>query len=301
MPGLHTGRSVRVSSLLRTLTHEMSPRITDRGKEIGQPQPAPALNVLPPASRLVREPEVPTAYRVMNLPFEDIGNLTVDISPTPTRDYCFNTAHTQAPLQSLLHALLPTQSRPPIANPYAGIYGNPYAVRALPTSPPIDYEIVGSLIDRPSALDGPHTGYDSKTLPPVPIEEGAPGPPRTNDDTTNDEPSDAEAVLASLRPERLNLHHIATPVRPIASSAPPVDADATATSLPSRLLSLSAKMYSSHNAGAVFDAHSMHTRDWGLRSCNTTDFGVDKRLRRHDIRNALASALASPGATKPIK
>lgn len=261
----------------------MSSRITYKGKEIGWPQPAPALNVLPPASRFVREPEVHATSRTTDLPFEDSSDPTAHNSPASMRHSRHNTAYMQAPLQPPPQALLPTQSRPATTNPFAGIYGNPYAVRTVPTSPPIDYEKVGSLIDRPSAFDGSQTGYASKALPPLPLEEGTLGPPRTNDDKTDDGPSDTEAVLTSLRPERLSLHHIATPVRPIASSANAGDADATATSLPSQVLPPSTKGRWSHNVGAEFDAYSMRTRDWDLQSCNTTDLGVDNRLRRQEV------------------
>ena len=261
-------------------------KVTYRGKEIGPPQPAPAINVLPPASRFAREPEARTAStaRASFGNNDDDGHL-----PTSTRYDHPGAAYIQARLQPPPQDLLPTQSRPATTHPFAGVYGNPYAIRTGPISPSVDYEIAGSLIDRPSALYGSQTGYTSRhdqtrrsplrsdrkwsVLPPLPAGEGG--------NEANDETFDTEEVLASLRPERLSLYHIATPVRSIAGSATSRDAAAASAQWLSQEAAANSRPID-HNIYRAPDGYSIRTRDWDLHSCDTTDVGIDGQERRHE-------------------
>jgi hypothetical protein len=280
-----------------------SSAVTYKGMVIGSPQPAPALNVLPPASRFAREPEVRASATAARSSFQNSNGVLVHGSSTPSeRDGC-GAAYIDAPPRPPLPALLPTQSRPATTNPFAGVYGNPYAVRANPQSPAVNYEVAGSPIKRPSALDRSQTGYDSRpdpsrknpfgpsseaafntgchqqpavesrvqqggmnrkwgALPPLPRREGAPEQPSRNDKEVedrgvNEEYFDTEEVLSSLRPDRLSLYHIATPVRPVNSSRP-----------------------IGHNASRAPDSYSIRIRDWDLHSCNTDNLGTDTQQER---------------------
>ncbi|KAJ4378538.1 hypothetical protein N0V86_006244 [Didymella sp. IMI 355093] len=108
---------------------------------IGSPQPAPALNVLPPASRFMREPEIRAAATAARPSFQDSNGVLVNGSSTPSeRDGC-GAAYLDAPPRSLQPPLLPTQSRPATINPFAGVYGNLHAVKTGSQSPPVNYEV----------------------------------------------------------------------------------------------------------------------------------------------------------------
>jgi hypothetical protein len=115
--------------------------------------------VLPPASRFAREPEA----RTVSTARTSFGNNDDDDhAPTCTRHDHPGAAYMQARLQPPPRALLPMQSRPATTSPFAGVYGNLYAIRTGRKSPPIDYEIADSLVDRPSALDSSQTGCTSR-------------------------------------------------------------------------------------------------------------------------------------------
>lgn len=136
--------------------------VTYKGRKIGSPQPAPALNVLPPASRFAREPESRAAFNTASSPLKNSEYVLANNSPTPLGRDDRVVAYLETQPLPLPPALLATPSRPATSNPFASVYGNPHAIRAGPTSPPIDYEVAGSLIDRPSALVGSQTGYESR-------------------------------------------------------------------------------------------------------------------------------------------
>jgi len=151
-------------------------------------------------------------------------------------------------------------------------------------------ELAGSLVDRPSALDGSQTGYSSRpdvsrrsppstdrkwgALPPLPAGEGG--------NEANDESFNTEELLASLRPERLSLYHIATPVRSTAGLAISRDAATATTDWPSQTVPTSTRGPPNHDAVAAPDNYSIPTRDWDLHSCNTTELCIDTQLRRQE-------------------
>lgn len=191
--------------------------VTYKGRQIGSPQPAPALNVLPPASRFARELDSRAAFNTASSPLNNSDDILANDSPTPLGRDDRVVAYLETPPLPLPPGLLATPSRPVTSNPFASVYGNPHAIRAGPICPPIDYEVVG-FVDRPSALVGSQTGYESgpklrrrsplrlsdgtttnirefhesaakfraqqvrtdrkwDALPPLPREEGAPEPP----------------------------------------------------------------------------------------------------------------------------
>jgi hypothetical protein len=287
---LNTNKGLKKTTLGKNEVEQGPSRVTHKGKEIGLPQPAPAINLLPPVSKFAREPEVHAASSTARSPFASRND--ADDSLASEMDEYPGTTYLQEPLQPLPQALLPTQSRPTTTNPFAGVYGNPYAIRTGPPSLSVDYELAGSLVDRPSALDGLQTGYSSRLgvsrrNSPWPDRKwGAlsPLPPGEEGNETDDESFNTEQILASLRPERLSLYHIATPVRSSAGSATSRDAAAATTEWPSQAVPASTRGLSDHDAVAAPDACSIRTRDWDLRSCNTTELGIDNRRRQQEER-----------------
>ncbi|KAF1928738.1 uncharacterized protein M421DRAFT_154059 [Didymella exigua CBS 183.55] len=139
--------------------------VTYKGKLIGPPQSAPALNALPPASRFAREPELRATTTTARSFLESSDCVRSKYSLSPVGCDIRGSAHMEPPILPPPPALLPAQSRSATTNPFAGVYGNPYAAKIDLTSAPVDYEVAGSLVDRPSALDGSQTGYDSKPQP----------------------------------------------------------------------------------------------------------------------------------------
>lgn len=289
---LNSNKGLKKMALDKCETEQFPRRVTYKGKEIGLPQPAPALHVLPPALRFVRA-QVHTASSTVRT---FLGNSdTADDSPATTRQDCPDIAYLQPPLQPPPQALPPTQSRPAATNPFAGVYGNPYVVGTGPAYPPIDHEIVGSLVNRTSALDGSQTNYASSfgtrgrrapqedrkwgALPPLPPGEGTQVPPPVNGIKAGDEPFETEEFLASLRPERLSLHHVAVPLRSTAGSTTARDAAASYDQHASTVAGVSSRS-TSYSTYQVPDTYSIRTRDWDLRSCDTTDLGIDNRLQR---------------------
>jgi hypothetical protein len=93
--------------------------------------------------------------------------------------------------------------------------------------------------------------------PQPPPEEGAPEPP-PKDDTLEvegafDDLTDTEAVLKSLRPERLSLHHIKLPHHAAHDLA------------------------STDNGHSLTDSHNSHLQMRDVQVCHMGDPGVDKR------------------------
>ena len=94
------------------------------------------------------------------------------------------------------------------------------------------------------------------SLPPLPEEEAPKPPPK--DDTLEvegapDDLTDTEAVLRSLRPERLSLHHIKLPHH------------------------AAHDLVSTDNGHSLTDSHSSHTRMQDIQVCHMGDPGVGKR------------------------
>ncbi|XPS78053.1 hypothetical protein M3J09_010073 [Ascochyta lentis] len=135
--------------------------VTYKGKKIGPPQPTSALNVLPPASRYVQLHKDRTSFdRAPRPPLEDGYHVNSNHLPTSHWQDYYIPERTTTPLPPAVPAVTITRLRPVTMNPFANIYGNPNITRATPTHPPINYAAAGSLIYRPSALDGSQTGYD---------------------------------------------------------------------------------------------------------------------------------------------
>lgn len=290
---LNSAKGLKKTALDKCEMEQYPRGVTYRGKEIGLPQPAPALDVLPPASMFVRDHEAPTASLTTRT---FVGNSDgADNSPATTRQDHSGIAYLQPPLQPPPRALLPTPPRPATTNPFAGVYGNPYVVRTGPEYPIVDYEIAGSLVDRPSALDGSQAGYASRfgtrgrrasqldgkwgVFPPLPPGEGTQVSPPVNSIETGVKPFSTEEVLASLRPERLSLHYASIPLRSVAGSTTARDEAAPYNQNASTMecVGLRPITYSTYQ---VPDACSIRTRDWDLHSCDRTDLGIDNRLQR---------------------
>ncbi|KAF2625451.1 hypothetical protein BU25DRAFT_492740 [Macroventuria anomochaeta] len=131
-----------------------------KGREIGSPQPVSALNVLPPASRFVKQPDdCPSLNATPKSSLKNDYDVNGNHLPISFRQNHRVFTRPQSPPLPPPPALLATQSRPATTNPFAGIYGNPNIIRAGPASSPIEYAAAGSLVHRPSALDGSQTGY----------------------------------------------------------------------------------------------------------------------------------------------
>ena len=96
-----------------------------------------------------------------------------------------------------------------------------------------------------------------QSLPPLPREEGPPEPPPRNDtldvEGAFNDLTDTEALLRSLRPERLSLHHIKLPHHAAHDLA------------------------STDNGHSLTDSHSSHVRMRDVQVCHMGDSKVGKR------------------------
>lgn len=134
-----------------------SPSITFKGREIGPPQLDSPLNVLPPASRFVNQSGPGSTEALSVAPPDNAYNINGNQQQNVAyrnRAACVKTPPLPPPL-----ALRDTPSRPATTNPFAGIYGNPNILRVGPVALTVDHALAGSLVDRPSALDGPQATY----------------------------------------------------------------------------------------------------------------------------------------------
>ena len=134
--------------------------VTYKGREIGPPQPVSALNVLPPASRFVKQLQDDASLNpAIQSPFDNGHNTLGNHLLSPPRcDHLIQVRPKSPPLPPP-SALLATSFRPVTTNPFAGTYGNPDIVRVGSAFRPIDCTTAGSLVDRPSARNGLQTGY----------------------------------------------------------------------------------------------------------------------------------------------
>ncbi|KAJ8111031.1 hypothetical protein OPT61_g6270 [Boeremia exigua] len=294
-----------------------SPPVTYRGKRIGSPHLISPLHVLPPASRFVKKPKETSPSIAVESPPKKSFTINSDQSPRISRrDYSANTKVLPLPPPA---ALLATPSRPATSNPFAGIYGNPYLLRAGPSSPPVDYSAAKSLITRPSALDGSQTGYGQVAVPQNrrPLHEHnevaehvnkpqVPDVKLTTHKAGVDRKWDPLPALPNERavPEPISKE---TQTREEAADDEPLDTDEVLNSLrPERLglyhvsrveRPIDAPVSADHDStvgntqpaqAATLapevahgnDDHSIRTRDWDLQSCDTDDLGVDIQLEK---------------------
>jgi hypothetical protein len=138
--------------------------VTYHGRAIGPPQPAQLLDTPPLASNLHQDNTFNnvTPISPLNNGYDINGNYI----PTPTRQgrHSLESDVSLPPPPPLPLAIPTKHSRPVTTNPFAAIYGNPHVNRVQPKSPLIDYAAAGSIVDRPSALEGPYTGYLSESV-----------------------------------------------------------------------------------------------------------------------------------------
>ena len=135
--------------------------ITYNGREIGLPPPASDLDVLPPTSIFAKQPgHHPSLNSTHKSPLNNGYNVNGYHLPTLSGQGHTVRGQTTSPLLPLSQIPFSATSRSVTTNPFASIYGNPAIARTCATSPPTDHTAAGSLVDRPSALDGSQTGYD---------------------------------------------------------------------------------------------------------------------------------------------
>lgn len=170
-----------------------------KGKEIGRPRPTSVLDTLPPASRFARQLEDRTSLDYqLDSPLNNVDDVNWGHLPTwYVRNH--QPEYELSPLSPQHPPVSDIKHRPATTNPFAGIYGNPNITRAGLSSYPVDYAAAGSLIDRPSALDGSQTGYDCK---PVLPKRGPLCSSSAAADTGSRENSDVELTEEKTRNDR---------------------------------------------------------------------------------------------------
>lgn len=292
---------------------ESSSFVTYKGMRIGSPHPTSALDVLPPASRYVRQPQDHLILTsVPKSPLKNGYDINGNHLPTPPLLDFHAQPHSKSPPLSPPPALFAASARHATTNPFADIYCNPNVVRVRPASPSIDYAAAGSLVERPSALDGSQIGYleapvlsrrslrrdtnqimkgasiaqvaDVKTYPQnarAPAEKAPEQPSRnsTAEKVEDDEGElfDTGRVLNSLRPERLGLPPIGSPRRTENSH---LRADPQTGSRPTP--AVHAEQVANPDGFKAGDNYSIRTRAWELQSCATDDLSVDSQLKRQE-------------------
>lgn len=297
--------------------HKKIAAVTYKGKDIGSPQPASALDVLPPASRFVRQLSDHTSPGC--LPQSPLKNdYDINGNHVPTSRY--TSKRTDIPPQPgppPVTSCMTTQPRPVTTNPYANIYGNPNVIRASPNARSTGYARVGSLVDRPSALLGEsQPGYYHKpavheSLKAVPEDrtyscsswalsaqkarnnrkwDKLPALPREARTPWSPLDKEQSKEIGNELDEAFDTEKILKSLRPERLSLYIDVPGRPASSTDQSTLNSTAQQAISHDTRdavtsehpRISDDHSIRTREWDVQSCATEYLGVDIALQRQE-------------------